>query len=314
MAGQWVVSNRFNYPADFSKIADFVKKLKEAKVGRHFESSEEILKRLSLKELDDPGATEQEKGTQILIKDESEKLLASLLLGKARKPAGEDSFSDGHYLRLSKDPEIYLIGANFDYLEKEPSAWLEKLLVNVNEKNVEKIICLSADGKNQRYLFESQDKEKRMALAGLPPGRKIKNSLLSPLFNGISELKIDDITDPSIDIASSGMKFTDRIEYHLFNGMVYRLYPEKECSEDKPCHLKLEVGYQQPGSPKQEPPDKQATEKGATEKSPEEMAIEAKQLNERFSPWVYVIPEWQHNAFITTFEDLLEKPDQEPST
>jgi hypothetical protein len=42
---RWVVEDRFQYPADFSKIIDFVRKLKEVKSGRKFESSEDTMKR-----------------------------------------------------------------------------------------------------------------------------------------------------------------------------------------------------------------------------------------------------------------------------
>ena len=305
---QWVVANRFNYPAEFSKIADFVRKLKEAKIGRHFESSEDILKRLSLKDVDDPDAAEQEKGTRILFKDKSEKLLASLLSGKARKPVGEDGFSDGHYVKLSEDPGIYLIDNNFDHLEIRPSAWLEKSLVQVKENDVEKIICLSVDGKKQRYLLERPGKEKDMLLSGLPPDRKLNQSVLNQLSNALDGPRIEDIKDTSADTVSNGPEFAFRIEYHLFNGMIYRVYPGKECSKDNPCHMKLEVAYHKPVSPEKGQAEEQTSKKGGTEKPPEELALKERQLNDRFSPWIFVIPEWRHKNYITDLDQLLEKP------
>ena len=59
----WVVEERFSYPADFSKISELVKTLREVKVGRKFASSEKVLKRLSIKPPDDTGAPEDERGT-----------------------------------------------------------------------------------------------------------------------------------------------------------------------------------------------------------------------------------------------------------
>jgi len=41
------------------------------------------------------------------------------------------------------------------------------------------------------------------------------------------------------------------------------------------------------------------------------LALEAKQENDRLSPWVYVIPKWQQEAFITDPQGLVEKPDKE---
>ncbi|MCF8131213.1 MAG: hypothetical protein K9N10_22100, partial [Deltaproteobacteria bacterium] len=43
----WVVENRFGYPADFSKITDLIRQLKQTKVGRKFAGTEPVQKRLS---------------------------------------------------------------------------------------------------------------------------------------------------------------------------------------------------------------------------------------------------------------------------
>ena len=44
--------------------------------------------------------------------------------------------------------------------------------------------------------------------------------------------------------------------------------------------------------------------------TPEEEAFEAKRLNDRLSPWVYTIPKWKHDDFVTDLNQLLEKPDK----
>ncbi|RLC07860.1 MAG: hypothetical protein DRI57_25145, partial [Deltaproteobacteria bacterium] len=44
----WEVENKFNYPADFSKLTDFVKKFNEAKIGSSFKADDAKLARLSL--------------------------------------------------------------------------------------------------------------------------------------------------------------------------------------------------------------------------------------------------------------------------
>ena len=309
---RWVVENRFQYPADFTKIADFVRKLKRAKIGRQFESTQDTLKRLSLKNPDDKEVGESEKGTQIQLKGESGKLLASLLLGKPRKSGTERSFPDGHYVRLDNDPTIYLIDTHFAHLQKEPSDWLDKTLLKVEAKEVKKISCLSADGKTTHYLFQRAEKETYLEPTALPPNKKVDKSVLNRLARSLSSLSMDDVLDPSDDSVFRELKQSDTLEYHLFNGMIYRVYPGKACADDDPCYLKVEVGYQKPAE-EEKPAADDKTSKGKEarpEKSPEEVKLEAKQLNERLSPWVYVISKWQHNAFVTDLEKLLEKPDK----
>ena len=61
--------------------------------------------------------------------------------------------------------------------------------------------------------------------------------------------------------------------------------------------------------------EKRLTQYGRNEiskekKTPEEYALDAQKMNERLSPWIYVIPKWQHEAFITDLDQLLEKPDR----
>ena len=38
--------------------------------------------------------------------------------------------------------------------------------------------------------------------------------------------------------------------------------------------------------------------------------VRSTRLSERFSPWVYMVPKWQHEAFMTDPEKLMEKPDK----
>jgi hypothetical protein len=94
--------------------------------------------------------------------------------------------------------------------------------------------------------------------------------------------------------------------------MIYRVYPGKACAEDDPCYLKVEVGYQKPAEEEKPAADDKTSNGKETrpEKSPEEVKLEAEQLNGRLSSWVYVISKWQHNAFVTDLEKLLEKPEK----
>jgi len=311
-ADRWVVEERFDYRADFQKISGFVRELKQAKTGREFESSEDTLKRLSLKNPDDPEAREQEKGTQILLKDHGGTLVTSLLLGKTRKSGHERSFPDGRYVKLSQDPTIYLIDRHFASLEKDPSAWLEKTLVKVGANEVKKISCLGADSKKARYSFVRPEKGKDLEPVDLPADRKVKKSALNRLAGALSSLRMEDVAKHLDGPESGGVEFSCRLEYHLFNGMVYRVYPGGACSEAGKCHLRLEVDYQEPPPEKKEiTEDESPKSKGeGPEKTPEEQALEARQLNEHLSPWVYVIPNRKHSVFMMDLDGLLEKPEK----
>jgi len=314
---RWVVEDRFDYPADFSKIAEFVRKLKDAKIGRQFESSEETLKRLSLKLPDDKGAKNSEKGTQIRLKDGSGKVLVSLLLGKVRETGGERSFPDGHYVRMDDSSTTYLIDAHFAFMEKDPSEWLDKTLLKVDANDVKKISCLSPDGKTIYYTFERPEKGKALEPESLPESGKINESALDRLAGSLSSLRMEDVADPSDASISLNLERSNQLKYRLFSGMTYHIYPGEACSGADGCYLKLGATSEEPFEPEGEKIDETAEQPSretetAPEKRPEARALEAKQLDDQFRPWVYVIPKWQHEAFITDLEKLLEKPEKEP--
>jgi len=307
----WVVENRFDYPADFSKIINLVRKLKEAKVGRQFEPSKDILKRLSLKNPDDPEAQEAEKGIRIHLIGAEKKSFADILLGKTRKTGGEAAFPDGHYVMLGQGPEIYLIDKHFASFDTEPASWLDKKLVQVKADNVRAISCLSADGKDILYTFECPQKGKAFQPIIFPTDSKLNTGALNRLAGVLSSLRLEDVIQPSTAQKSIDMENSTRFEYTLFDGTLYRVFVIKDCSETEPCRIRLEVDYQRTPSEKDETAkDTSSTEEEAgSDKTPEESEYEAKQLNDRLNPWVFVIPKWQHNAFITDLNQLLEKQD-----
>ncbi|MBU1903136.1 MAG: DUF4340 domain-containing protein [Proteobacteria bacterium] len=308
----WVVEERFGYPADFSKISDFVKTLKQVKVGRKFASSEKILKRLSLKSPGDTGAPEEERGTGIRMKDKEGKPILGMILGKTRTGGNERKAPDGQYVMLSKGPEVYLIDKILSSFEVGPSAWLEKSPVKVDDKEIRKISCMGPGGKAAVYTFERPGRGKDFELTAPSTDRKVKKTSLNRVSNALSSLQIGDVENPSTPPESIQKGISPRLDYYLFDGRVYRVYPGNACSAAAPCYLKLEVGYQKPGPAKKEKDDTAASEKKepAAETPQEDLAAEAARQNDRLTPWVYTIPEWQHKAFITAFDQLLEKEDE----
>ena len=306
----WVVEERFGYPADFSKISDLVRTLKRVKVGRRFESSEKILERLSLKPPGDAETPEDGRGTWIRMKDKEGKPVLGILLGKTRMKGKEKKMPDGQYVMLSNGPEIYLIDTILSSFGTGPSAWLAKSPVKVDAEEIKSVSCTGPGGTSVHYRFERAGKGKDFELIDPPTSQGIKTSSLNRLSNALSSLRIEDVENPLATPESIEKETSPLLEYHLFNGLTYRVYPGTACSGAMPCYLRIGVGYQRPGPVKGE--KAQAASSGkkepATEKSEEELTAEATEENAQVSLWVYVIPDWQHNAFFTNLDQLLVSP------
>ena len=307
---RWIVEERFGYPADFARLSEVVRTLKEAKVGRKFDASEEILKRLSIK-YPDADAPKEEKGTRVRMRDAKGNSLLDLVLGKTRARYPEKGPPDGQYVRVGDVPQIYLIDKILSSFETGPAEWLEKSPVKVDAAEIQRITCTGPGEASVRYAFERPAKGKDFELIEPGTHSSIKKSSLNRLSNALSSLKIADVEPSLASPESSGKDASVRVDYALFDGRVYQVYTGKACSASVPCRIRLEVGSQPPEPPKGEgepgaATDDKAATAGAKSEEPT-AAVSAINENERLTPWVFTIPEWQHQAFFTDLEQLLEK-------
>jgi len=308
-ADSWIVKERFNYRADFSRISDLVRSLKEVKTGRRFDASEAVMKRLCLKSPEDAAAKQEEKGTLIEMADGKGTLLAKMVIGNTRTRDSQKGPPDGQYVILDGGSHVYLIDKVLSAYQSGPATWLEKSPVQVNAAEIRKITCLGPDGTNVIYTVERSEKGKDLALAGVPADRKVKTSSLNRLASALSSLKIEDVEPVSAESKSLD-DVSVRLDYTLFDGRVYHVYPGKSCSPTVPCRIRLEVALETPRSQAPRTVAESETGAGASveeEKAPTSKAVEeAAAENSRLTPWVFTIPEWQHQALFTDPESLLE--------
>jgi len=306
----WVVEERFGYPADFAKLSEVVRTLKDAKVGRKFDASDEILKRLSMKS-PDADAPKEEKGTRVRMTDAKGNSLLDMVLGKTRARDPEKGPPDGQYVRVGDVPQICLIDKILSGFEAGPAEWLEKSPVKVDAAEIQKITCKGPGETSVRYAFERPSKGKDFELIEPSTQSTIKKSSLNRLSNALSSLKIADVEPSSASPEASGKDASVRVDYALFDGRVYQVYTGKACSAEVPCRIRIEVGFQSPETSKGEgeagaATDDKAGPAGAKSEDPT-AAVSATTENERLTPWIFTIPEWQHQAFFTNLEQLLEK-------
>ncbi len=305
----WIVKNRFGYPADFSKITDLIRKLKQTKVGRKFQASESILKRLSLipptHTPTDNVTAQDDKATRIRMKNKDGTLVADILLGSTRKRE-EKGVPDSQYVMLADDANIYLVDQIFSSFETSAPSWLKKSPIKVAVEDIQKISCVGPDGA-LRYTFERPEKGKGFVLLDPPTQRKVKQSALNRLTDALNGIEIEDVADPTNPPESLSKGISPRLDYTFFNGVTYHVYPGIACSPGIPCYLRLQVDYNARAQIEAEAPKTASEKKGpATDESQSAWIVKAKELDGRLSPWVFIVPEWQHQAFFIALDEMLE--------
>lgn len=286
----WIVENRFGYPADFSKITDLIRKMKQTKVGRKFPATEPVSKRLSLMPPDHKESVETDKGTRISMKDNNNAVVMDILFGKTRKRE-EKGIPDSQFVMAVGGQDIYLVDQIFSSFETAAPTWLKKSPVTVAKDDIQKISCTGPGG-TLRYTFERPEKGKDFVLVSPPAKRAIKQSALNQLAGALTGLEIEDVADPSSPPESLSNGISPRLDYTLFDGITYHVYPGLTCSPGIPCYLRLQVDYNSP-----------TPGKG---KSDGALAIKAGEMNDRLSRWFFVVPERQHQTFFTALDGMLK--------
>lgn len=344
----WIVENRFGYPADFKKIADFVKKVRDLKVGRTFNASEDTLTRLALNSPDKPDTPDDQKGTRVLFEDKDQKVLMDVVLGKAREA---DSGHGGHYVKSANEFSVYVVDQNFRYINKKPEEWIDKELIDVKAKDIEKVVCVDPENEGPLYTLQRPEKDKDPEFLDAPEGKKIKKAKINGIFGALSSFRIEDVADPAKDASETAAEKALRYEFHLFDGTVYHVFPGKAVAgDDNKYYVKAEVKYAAPTeTPSEETPetggekppglnpddiapepvaasepmaaaseekkdgddakDEEAAKKET--KSPAELAADAEKLNQKVSPWTFVIAKWKHEKYVADPGDFFEEEEKE---
>jgi hypothetical protein len=291
--GRWVVADRFGYPAEFSKIAEFVRALRNAKTGRRFEASEETLARMSLIDPYKEEIPESHKGIEVLLQTEAEKPLAHLVLGSPR--SSETGASGGRYVKVKGSSEVYLIDATLAQYKPSPPEWLEKDLLDVPAPDVKELAC--TEGGNDIYRFERSEKESSLEPVVFPHREKIDRQAVDKLAGALASFRIEDVVPASqIDETTFGVC----VEYRLFDGKKISLYPGMAGGENGEPVLRISVDMDR-STIASEGSGENASDKQLNE----EAKNETTDLMERVSPWVFKLSRWRFDTLVTDPADLL---------
>lgn len=347
----WEVKSRFGYPADFAKITEFAKKLKDCKVGRSFEATEDMRLRLALCSPDEQNVKDlkdENKGTLVTLKNKENKVLADIIIGNAREVA---SGSGGHYMMNAGGNTVYLVDKDFKFMDKKPEDWIRTDLLDVKAEDVEEVVCKDRKNDTVLYTLKRPEKDKNPEFLHPPEGKKLMQSKINSVFSALGSFRIDDVADPALSAADTE---TENIclTYRMYDGTEYTACPGTASKEDtEKFYFRAAVSYTEPPKaadaepdpeteaektadsgekPAMVPDDKadkedkppvnadekadtgdKAEEKKEEKPDPAKRKADAEELNRKISPWTYMIPKWKAERLISDPEEFFEKPEEE---
>jgi hypothetical protein len=329
---EWVVEDLYDFPADFKTITRLVDKLKQSKIGRHFEGSPDVLSRLALHDPNQPDISSEEKAIRIQLFDKDKKSLADVLVGKQRESS---TGAEAHYLKPALVNTVYLVDQTFGFISTKPQDWINTDLLNIPSKDIETVTCIDSVNQSVIYMVKRPERDAPPELKLPLDDKTIKNQTIDALFDSLSSLHVRDVAGYLGEISDdTGFGTSPYLKFQLYDGTIYHVYPGKKANNDQEgYYLKLEVAYVKPNNNNVKSADEGSEENVAetmdqvnetigegdpmetspVEIIPEEMAIKVSNLNQSLSTWVYIISDWEHQSMVTDPEEFFEEMDSDLS-
>jgi hypothetical protein len=311
----WRVKERSDFPANFSTIADFLRKAADLKVVQTEPIGASQFERMELNQPGKgPGA-----GTLVELKDKDGKALRSLVLGKKqmRKSEGGSPFGGGDWpvgrwvMDLQNTGSVSLVSDALADIEPDASRWLEKEFFKV--ERVRGITVAHTNATNSWKLTRDADAGE-WKLADSRPGEQpldtakangIGNPFSFPSFSDVvaadAKPEVTGLDKPAVVTLETADKFTYTIKVGAKSG-------------DENVHMAFTVKADLPA--KREPgKDEKPEDKDRLDK---EFAENTKKLQEKlaadrkFEKFAYIISKWTVDAVLKNRSELLAEKKEEP--
>jgi hypothetical protein len=321
--GIWSAVDRFNYPATFDKVSDLLRRLGELGVGQVIRAAPAELAGLNLVP-PAPGAASAAPGATVVeLFDQAGKPMASLRIGKehitapprgAAAPSGFGGYPDGRY--VAKDNEhVYLVSDTLDQATPDLKSWMDEDFLNVTESDVATVDVTG--GTNAPLHLARPGGTGPLELPTIPAGQEMDAAKVSRVAGALGYLRYDDVADPTLAPAVTGLDQPATFKCKTSKGEVYTLRIGKSPKDDARRYVGVTVAFEPPPTGAVSAATSTDTNKLAEAKA-EEAARQATatavtKLNAKLSPWIYLLSASQVEPMLMPAADLLKvKPPPEP--
>ena len=312
----WTVQQRNNYPANFSTISEFLRKVWEMKVAQPVSVGQSQLARLELLP-PDKGAN---SGTLVEFKDKSGKTLNSLMLGKKHMRKSENdsgfgggSWPDGRYIMVGSDVQsVAVVSDAMSNIEPKPEEWLNKDFFKVETL---KSIAVTSTNATNNFKLEREKENGEWKLADLKPGEQLDTGKSGGVTGALSSPSFNDVaTNSAPDKTGLDKPLVARLS--TFDGFNYEVKVGNKTGEDN-YFLQMSVNASLPkertAGKDEKPEDKTRLDKEFKEKN--DKLQEKLKTEKDYEKWTYVVSKWTIDPLLKERKDLMvEKKDETKSS
>lgn len=189
--GKWVVGSLYDYPADFSKLADALRAASEVKMGSPERASNVDASEYGL-----------DKAKSIALKSGG-KDAVKLEVGARREASSTAGWANQHFVRKDGGADIYLVDYDFGPFGEDSNDWIDTELLNIRSDD---IISVKAGEVELNSVSNS------WTLADLDEEREeFQSSEANKLRMALQYLNCTSVADPAKTDADLG--FTNAVVY-----------------------------------------------------------------------------------------------------
>lgn len=316
--GLWRVKGKFNYPADFTRVRELVNKLADLKVLRTLRTTPAERADLQLLTPADPTATNAARRAAFLeLVDRNGRQLLRLHVGTQHSAQssgmGMGGYPDGRFL-MSDDGTVILVGDPMQELESQESEWLAPNFLTVNATEIEKIEVKGAT--NGAIQAAKTAAGGALTVQGsIPEGKEVDEAKMSRLASALSYLRFEDVADPALTAAQTGLDQPATYQARTAKGEIYTVHVGKSVADRR--YARVTVAFEPPKPAPGSTPGSSTNSVEMAKKEAEVNAATAAQvqtLNNKLGPWLYLLNVSSAESLTLGFTDVLKdkpKPTEE---
>jgi hypothetical protein len=312
--GTWRVRERNDYPANYSEISDFLIKASDLKVVQSEKVGASLLGRLELL----PGSGTN-AALEVAFKDQSDKQIQSLLLGKkhmqkSKTPSpygdtGEAGWPDGRYVKVGSNSDtVAVISDALANIEPKPEQWLNKDFIKVEKVRG---VAVAYPETTNSWKLNRETETGEWKLAEAKPTEPLDSSKTSSVSNPLSSPSFSDV-DTISKPEQLGLDKPTVVTLDTFDNFTYTLKVGQKTNDNYPLLVAVSAQL-----PKERTPgkDEKAEDKDKLDKQFKEQQkkLEEKLTQEQaFGKWTYLISSWTLDPLLKNRAQLLVEKKEEP--
>ena len=295
----WVSVDSHNYPIDFDKLRRALLSLNDLKIGQAVTADDAVRDELRMYP---PAATGKPTGTLVEFRGEDGAVLASLLLGEARRSRPDDNagtqggYPDGQYVSTDMGKTVLLVADSLAGFATDPNQWLDADLVNVGQYDIARVTL--TDPEATALVISRPAEGGSFTVEGMAETEEADESKLNSIGSVLSWLRFDGVVDPTLGDAELGFERPARARYETKKGEIYTVLVGGPARDGQGRYVRLAAALAPPETPGQDPAV-QEDEGGAEPEQPgaqEQQAEERRKLEEniadlnaRWQGWTYIV-------------------------